>query len=522
MHRIVACAALALVGAVVLPIGSVPAQAQVPSPTVELLPDDVGLHGHPMWDSWFDLSEFGYEQHEFLVSGTATAADGATADFTTRILVTHPSEPADFSGTVMLDWVNVTAQFENAVNSIQSVRFLHREGWAHVHVSAQATGICCVPGLTPQTWDPVRYGVLNHPGDQFANDMFSQVAKAFKETGEVNPLGELTTEVLIAAGQSQGAIRLSDHVATTQAAGGLIDGYLIQAGGTKQYDHEPAAKVIHLLGDREGTPDDPTPWPSYRLWELAGAAHADSWIGRQQTEGQSLRLAGLGQQSREQAEALWQSAGNFGEQIDVREAVCIVNGALFPTRYAANAALWHLDNWVRNGVPAPSGPRYDFNGASLAKDEHSNTLGGVRLPPIVHPVATYFSDLCELGGISVPFTDQQLVALYGDHAGWYAQVVAASETSVDDGFLVPDDGVDLLRRACNARNRFGSTSTEPCLPAPSFAADVVFIPDLAVERVPLPDATAPTPTTGAGQVVPGLVLASAVLIGRRVRAGSHA
>jgi len=142
MHRIVACAALALVGAVVLPIGSVPAQAQVPSPTVELLPDDVGLHGHPMWDSWFDLSEFGYEQHEFLVSGTATAADGATADFTTRILVTHPSEPADFSGTVMLDWVNVTAQFENAVNSIQSVRFLHREGWAHVHVSAQATGIC--------------------------------------------------------------------------------------------------------------------------------------------------------------------------------------------------------------------------------------------------------------------------------------------------------------------------------------------------------------------------------------------
>ena len=493
-----------------------PAHAEVPSPTVQHIPDDVGLHGHPMWDSWFDLAPFGYEQREYFVSGTATETGGeATADYTTRIVLAHPSDPADFAGTVLLDWVNVTAQFENAVNTLASIQFLLREGWAYVHVSAQAAGICCLPGLTPQMWDPVRYGALNHPGDQFAEDIFSQVAKAFDEPGEVNPLGDLTADVIIAAGQSQGAGRLSGYVQSTQAATGIIDGFLIQALGTKQYPDNPTAPVLHVLGDLEGSPDDPTPWPNYRLWEIAGAGHSDAWIGRQQTEGQSLRLAGLGQASPDQADALWESAGNFGEQIDPREAVCIVNGVQFPTRYAANAALWHLDNWIRNGVPPDNGPRFGFTGPTLAKDDLNNTLGGVRLPPIDNPVARYLSDLCGLGGVTVPLTELEILARYGDHATWYAGMVASTEASVADGFLLVEDALDLLRRACNARNRFLDVSTDPCEPVPSFAQDVVLVPDDPVEPVPAP--TEPTPVTGGGLALVGVLALAGVRLRRPSR-----
>ena len=49
----------------------------------------------------------------------------------------------------MLDWVNVTAQFENAVDTLEAREMLLREGWAFVHVSAQKAGLCCTP-LTPQ------------------------------------------------------------------------------------------------------------------------------------------------------------------------------------------------------------------------------------------------------------------------------------------------------------------------------------------------------------------------------------
>ena len=62
----------------------------------------------------------------------------------------------------MLDWVNVTAQFENAVDTLEAREMLLREGWTYVHVSAQKAGVCCTP-LTPQVYDPVRYARSTTP-----------------------------------------------------------------------------------------------------------------------------------------------------------------------------------------------------------------------------------------------------------------------------------------------------------------------------------------------------------------------
>ncbi len=514
------CVVLALLLGLALPgvLRASAAHAQVADATVEEIPYDAGIHGHPMWDSWFDLSEFGYEQHEYLVSGTATATGGdGTADYATRIIVARPSDPAAFHGTVLLDWVNVTAQFENAVNTATSIEFLLREGWAYVHVSAQAAGLCCSP-LTPEVFDPVRYEALDHPGDEYANDMFSQIAKAVRASTAVDPMGGLDVEVVVAAGQSQGGSRLSDYIATTAAEAGVVDAVLQQAGGSKNYEVAPSLPVIHLLGDREGDPAEPTPWPTYRLWEVAASAHQDSWVGRQQTEGASRRLAGAGQSSRAEAEALWASAGNFGEQVDPREEVCIVNGALFPTRYVANAALASLDRWVRDGVPAPQAPRYEFDGDGLAKDGDQNTLGGIRLPPVQAPVARYIADICNLGGITIPFTEAELIDRYGDHATWYEAMVEASRVSLDEGFLLVEDAVDLLERACAARPRFLDTSTEPCEPA----LDADTADETPTEPAPEPSAPPSSPAlpaTGGGLGV--LAIALSALAARAARAGDR-
>ena len=89
----------------------------------------------------------------------------------------------------MLDWVNVTAQFENAVDTLEAREMLMREGFAFVHVSAQSAGLCCIP-LTPQVYDPVRYAAINHPGDKYANDMLSQIAQALHAPhGGPDPMG---------------------------------------------------------------------------------------------------------------------------------------------------------------------------------------------------------------------------------------------------------------------------------------------------------------------------------------------
>lgn len=459
----VVCLAALLMGVVGLP-----ASADVPPATITGPVGDDGIQGHPLFDSGFDLTEFGYEEHEYFVGGTATDADGNSAAYTTRMIVTRPASAADYAGTVMLDWTNVTAQFENPVDSITALPFLLRNGWAFVHVSAQAAGVCCSP-LTPTVWDPARYAALNHPGDQFASDMFSQLAQTFRTPGDVDPMGGLVTEVIIAAGQSQSANQLTNYVTTTQADAGVIDAFLIQAEGSKIYDAAPAAPVIHLLGEREATPEEPTVWPTYRLWEVAGSAHQDLWIGRQQIEGQAPRTAGAPKQPRSALEALWQSAGNYGEQIDPRTTVCIVNGAAFPTRYVVDAALFNLDRWVRTGTPPPDGDRFEFDGTGQqARDDLGNALGGIRLPPIEVPIARYMAATCNLGGITIPLTEAEILQRYPDHDTYYAAMVEAARASHAEGFLLPADAVDLLTRACAAANRFVET-VDACDPAPEAA-----------------------------------------------------
>ncbi|MGH2793268.1 MAG: alpha/beta hydrolase domain-containing protein [Actinomycetota bacterium] len=447
-----ACLFLALVVPAGVP--RIGAAATVADPLVTG-PVTGGLHGYPLWDSWFSLAELGYAEAEYFISGTARNLDtGATSPYTTRIIVTRPSSPSRFNGSVMLDWVNVTAQFENAVDTITAHEFLLREGWAYVHVSAQQAGICCTP-LTPKSWDPIRYRALKHPGDAYSFDMFSQIAKAVRSPAGVDPMAGLEVERVIAAGQSQSASRLYDYVVKAQAEAGMIDGFLIHGGGSKQYAAPPPVPVLHLLSDAEASPSEPNQTTNYRLWEVAGAAHSDFYIGYHQVVGMGPRFAGLPKKPASADAQMHKVAGNYGEQIHPLQAVCVVAGATFPMRYATDAALYRLDQWIRTGVAPPSGPRFQFTAAGQqAKDAAGNALGGIRLPPVDVPVARYASTVCALGGITIPFTDLQLRRLYPTHAIYYAKMVAATNAAIVAGWMLPPDGVDLLTRACAAKNRW--------------------------------------------------------------------
>jgi hypothetical protein len=430
--------------------------SSVPTPTVTGPIGNTGLRGHAMFDSWFELSGIGYEEAEYFVSGTAKdPATGTTAPYTTRIMVTRPSDKKRFNGTVLLDWVNVTAQFENAVDSLEAHRMLSREGYAVVWASVQSAGICCTP-LTPKVWDPVRYAALNHPGDAYANDIFSQLAKSLRTRVGVDPMNKLQVRRVLASGQSQSADKLDTYVRTVQASAGVIDGFLIHGGGSKTWTTPPSVPVLHLLSDSEADPAGPTTNQNYRLWEIAGTAHSDFWLGYNSVFGQGPRvLADAPKKPASADDELGVVAGNYGEMVHPLDAACILAGATMPMRYAVSNAIHRLDAWVRTGTAPANGPRFQFDASGqLAKDEHQNTLGGIRLPPIDVPVATYISTVCGLGGITVPFSDVQLHQLYPTHAAYYAQMKAATAASVNGGWLLPPDAADLLTRACAAKVRW--------------------------------------------------------------------
>ncbi len=334
----------------------------------------------------------------------------------------------------------MTAQFEIAVDTMETREMLMREGFAYVHVSAQSVGVCCTP-LTPKIWDPVRYAALNHPGDQYANDMFSQIAKAVRSprNGE-RAMGGLQVDRVLAVGQSQSASRLNDYVNDAQPAAQVIDGFLIHGGGDKTFPAKLTTKVLHLLSDLEADPSSPSASePNYRLWEIAGAAHSDLFIGYQAVFGLGPRtVADAAQISKAQFDELIRVAGNYGEQIHPMLVTCVVGGATMPMHYAASAAIHQLDEWVRTGTAPNNGPRFAFVGAQLAADDLGNTKGGIRLPPIDVPVARYESTVCGLGGLTLPLTDGEIQARYPTHADYYA-AHAESHRRRGIGRLAPAD-----------------------------------------------------------------------------------
>jgi hypothetical protein len=101
-----------------------------------------------------DLEKVGYVEEEFAAEGTATAyrAEGSlstdgrwsfapdtTADYRTRILVRRPAQAADFSGTVLIEWLNVSGGVDGNPDYAYMQDELVRQGHAWVGVSAACT-----------------------------------------------------------------------------------------------------------------------------------------------------------------------------------------------------------------------------------------------------------------------------------------------------------------------------------------------------------------------------------------------
>ena len=116
-----------------------------------------------------DLAAHDYVEQEFFATGTAHAfsatsapADGkwtitptTSAAYDTRVLVRRPANPAHFSGTVVVEWMNVSAG-ESAPDWDYLNPVLMEAGDAYIGVSAQALG---VQGGTPILGGGVRHGI---------------------------------------------------------------------------------------------------------------------------------------------------------------------------------------------------------------------------------------------------------------------------------------------------------------------------------------------------------------------------
>lgn len=439
----------------------------------------------------FDLSPLGYVDEEYFLTGTATAftsdgalgtdgkwsaAPGATAAYTTRIVVRRPTSRRKFDGTVFVEWLNVSGGLDAAPDWMFTHSFLMREGYAWVGVSAQFVGVAGTGGplgleLSLKAVNPDRYAPLVHPGDSFSYDMFSQVAQAIRSSGGVRPLGDLRPKRVVAIGESQSAFRLVTYVNAVHPVAQVYDGFLIHSrgGGGAPLSQSPqpavAAPTPSFIRDDVGVPvltfeteTDlvslaffPARQPDnefHRLWEVAGTAHGDAYQlvygpaddGRVATDVTHLPPAN----------AIAGGVITCGSPINAGQQ-----------QYVLSAALARLDRWVRTGrAPRQSAPRLDVVAGTppvIQRDPRGNALGGIRTPVVDVPIAALSglgqtgSSFCGLFGTTVPFDAATLAALYPTHDTYVSAVGKASRAAVKAGFLLRPDA-RAIREAAAASN----------------------------------------------------------------------
>ncbi len=440
----------------------------------------------------YDLATLGYEETEFRVDGIASSyqlqgergedgrwdvAPGPEAPFRTRIVVRRPSDPSRFSGVVIVEWHNVSAGLDAAPDW----GFFHRSasaaGHAWVGVSAQKAGIDgggLAEGIHLKILDPDRYGELDHPGDAWSFDIFTQVGLLLRLPPDDNPLGGLAAQRLVAAGESQSAACLVTYInaidAHTQvfdgyfvhgrpAAGLMIDGVFIRSArpglaaatdaisttGERIRDDarvpvlvlQSETDVILLGGQKARQPDN----DRIRLWEMAGAAHADTYTvsaGRHDNGTLSAeRFAELLRPTTNLFIGQTETPVNAGPQ----------------QHYVAQAALAHLVNWVLEGTPPPVAPRLDVDddGTDFHKDHLGLATGGIRTPWVEVPTAV-MAGLGQAGesfaflfGRTTPFDESTLATLYpGGRAEYLESFAASLDATIEAGFVLPEDRAEIL------------------------------------------------------------------------------
>ncbi|WP_018635547.1 alpha/beta hydrolase domain-containing protein [Parafrankia elaeagni] len=426
-----------------------------------------GLRGHPFLSLVIPpvtaVAAAGYEESEYQLEGEARpyrtagarsadgywqASPGEPAPYRTRLLIERPRDPARFNGTVVVEWLNVTATTETPTDFGYAHQELVRGGYAWVGVSAQSVGVNGLLGL--RAWDRARYGSLSHPGDAYSYDIFTDAARAVRNPD--GPLRGLPVATVLADGESQSAARLLAYLNAVHPLvppADRFDGFLVHSRGPYaaplgdssadaqdsmrptliRTDLDVPVLVVEAESDVRAGPftylDARQPDTAYlRTWEVAGTAHLDRFV--------------MDFVDPLMARELNSSSG--------KDCAQPVNDA--PQYLVMNSAVRLLARWARDGTPPPQAPRITTTpDGRIARDEDGNALGGVRLPALDVPTATLSGEgegLCVLFGATTPLDGERLAQLYPDLGSYEQRLAEATQAGVDGGFLLPEDAAALL------------------------------------------------------------------------------
>jgi hypothetical protein len=442
----------------------------------------------------YDLGELGYVLEEFFITGTATAyravgsagldgmwktVEDRKAGFTTRVVVIRPKDASRLNGTAVVEWLNVSSLQDAAPDWIWPHREYLRGGYVWVGVSAQRLGIYApsgeahismqIPSNALKLNNPQRYAELDHPGDAFSYDIYTQSARLVKSGALTQGLKPART---IAAGESQSAGRMAAYANGVHHHARVFDGFLIHSRfGGRAIDMEAVSgnpyssfasplqirtdlkvPVLQLITETDiaGFYMSRQPDSEFlRTWEVAGTAHADTYV---------LSSANRIDDGRTPP-AVWGRAMAATDTLAGQKADYPMN-ANPAHKYVTMAAVRQLDQWISGRSAPPRGALLEIkpsagagflSASDLVVDNHDIATGGVRNPWVDVPVVRFAglgnsgAAFARLAGVTQPFSKAKLEAMYpGGKAEYLTKFKTALDRSVAAGFMLADDTAEVL------------------------------------------------------------------------------
>jgi hypothetical protein len=258
-------------------------------------------------------------------------------------------------------------------------------------------------------------------------------------------MGGLKVRRLIAVGGSQSAARLTTYANAIQPVAGLFSAIIPVVGSGYGADFEDfvldpavssranqdrrrarvipacirtdlATPVMFLNSENETIrylPRRQSDSEHFRHWEVAGSTHGTGPALRRLAEMNRRDGIERAPSDRHPSEVDW-----------------------LPS---LDAAIHHVNRWIDGGAGPPEQSPILVTGLTpqIQRDEHGNALGGVRLPELEVPIATYDTENPPGSGTTRPFSPEKLKALYPTGADYVAKVTRAAREAEQAGVILP-------------------------------------------------------------------------------------
>ena len=366
----------------------------------------------------------------------------AARPYCTRLVVYRPAQASRFSGTVLMEPTHPIAGGTNIVWRDINAFFMDR-GDAYVAVQHPAT----LPGLAQA--DTARYGSLSavHP-----SQLWGMLADAGRLVKGAKPvlLGGSRPRRLYMTGYSFTGVATATfadyHHDGTRLPGGapVFDGYMPMANAMFVKPLDVPVMRLNTQSDFDSfgglnnrAPDS----ARFRHYEVAGAAHV--WTERPQA-GEAVPPKGPpiapppGQPHLDPASCFTQFPAGYKPND-------------FPLNLVMTQAFVNLYDWVERGMAPPPSAHIEIDAQGQTRvDANGNALGGVRLPEVSVPSATYGvaqGTLCFLFGYRLPFDASKLKQLYGNKDTYVAKVAEAAKQLVAQRLIQQKGAEELTRLA---------------------------------------------------------------------------